>query len=131
MSVFISLVNFAGENISRISTSNYALHFVIALIPCKSIKMTSGLVYIQYLQISYAKWWLPKIPIFEYCFIDSIISFTRRIIIHKNKVEKKKIMRIYMRFARRTAPILSARVFLILYCAFQVIDLPSVPSTIY
>ena len=30
--VFISIVNFTGENIPRIFTSNYALHFVIPLI---------------------------------------------------------------------------------------------------
>src|SRR6266480_3233782 len=42
---FISLVNFAGENIHRIFISNYALHFVIPSILLQIDKNDEGLAY--------------------------------------------------------------------------------------
>ena len=112
-SVLYHLLNFAGENIPRIYIINYTLHFIMMIIPCKSIKNDEELAYtfpnlICEIRIT------RKISIPEYCFINMIIAWPGT---WHAKIDSKKIMRIYIPILRRTA----SRILPDIFCAFQVI----------
>ena len=101
-SPFYNTCKSTGENNSQIFTSNYALHFIMTIIPLQINKNDEGLAYTSpnlICEIMIA-WRNVYIRILFYWYDNSVAGDMTC----KNWFEK--IMRIYMQFAHHTAPIL-------------------------